>query len=99
MCVSVVVQQQPEHAEQPNLPEVFDLVLSSSADARLLCKATAVSSYFRELAATSIRQRWPDLLVQTVKGVAEVSCTHWRRVCTSAASKSLAPWLNMHTAA
>lgn len=76
-CAPVVVQQQqqPEQAEQPNLPEVFDLVLSSSADARLLCTATAVRSYFRELAATSIRQRWPDLLVQTVKGAAKVSCT------------------------
>lgn len=72
---AVVQQHQTEQAEQPNLLKVFDLVLSSSADACLLCKATTVSSYFRELATTSIRQRWPDLLVQTIKDVSEVSCT------------------------
>jgi hypothetical protein len=37
-----------------DLPEVLELVLSCTDDAALLCKATAVSTYYRRLVLTVI---------------------------------------------
>jgi hypothetical protein len=51
---------------------VLDLVISSTCDAVLLCKASEVSTYFRDLALTHIKQHLAQLLVHTIKEAAKV---------------------------
>jgi hypothetical protein len=49
---------------------VLDLVISSTFDAVLLCKATAVNNWFKVVALTNINQKLPQLLVHTIKQAA-----------------------------
>jgi hypothetical protein len=52
---------------------VLELVLSCADDAALLCKATTVSTYYKELVLNRIHQHLPELLVYTVKQSADTT--------------------------
>lgn len=56
-----------------DLPEVLELVLSCADDAALLCKATTVSTYHKQLVLTRIQQHLPQLLVYAVKQAADTT--------------------------
>jgi hypothetical protein len=58
-----------------NKAEVFELVVTFTHDAVLLAKATVLSSYYREIALTSVQQQLPTLLVHTIKQAAD----RWKR--------------------
>jgi hypothetical protein len=53
-----------------NMHEVLELVLNCTSDAALLCKATTLTCYHKQLALNRIRQNLPELLVDAVKQAA-----------------------------
>lgn len=57
-------------AGSSDLPEVLELVLSSTTDAALLCKSTAISSYYKDLSVLRVQQHLPQLLVTKIKQAA-----------------------------
>lgn len=60
----------------PNMHEVLELVLSSAScttDAALLCKATTLSTYHKQLALAHVKEHLPDILVNAIKQAADAS--------------------------
>jgi hypothetical protein len=66
-----------------NKAEVLELVVTFTHDAVLLAKATVLSTYYRDIALTSIQQQLPALLVNAFKQAADYQGCCQVQCCTT----------------
>lgn len=72
-CSSTQMHVLPSVQQDTAKAEVLELVVTFTNDCTLLAKATILSSYYREIALSAVKQRLPCLLVHAVKRAAEDS--------------------------